>query len=198
MKSEADVRKRLDKLRSKYLNKHVRETQRRFHKNCVFNSPHAPKPLPYSEIPDLELERAPRKSRTLVVLQESSVPVRICMYGADTPESWLGNTCDDDSVSSTCPMFRPHVSAHEAAFEFETSMMDDRSVLESYPDVAALQWVLEERVFTRPFLHRFWTFILGLVLAGAARVRKVFVKGADRTPPGALPPGFWDDPPSNP
>lgn len=197
VKSETEIRRRLNKLRTRYLNKHVQETQRRFHKNCVYNQAHQPKALPYPSSPEFEFERAPRKNRTLVVLQESPKAIRLCMYGSESSETWSGDICDSDSVSASCPMFRPHVSSHEAALEFEHALSDDETVLKSFPDIAALQWVLDDRTFSRPALHRAATAVLSFFLSVFAYFRRLAARGRPPLDP-SLPPGFWDDSPPSP
>lgn len=196
MKSEADVRSRLDALRAKYLKRHVRASQQRAHRNCVHNAEHKPRPLPYSRGVPLELERAPRRSVSLVVIQDESQPVRICMFGAESPSTWRGDTCDSDEISDRCPMFKPVVSAAEAALEFDQSLEDDKAVMRDYPDVAALQWVLGERLHTRePLTYRIRRFLAVLVASLAAFFgRRRALRNPSREPPADSPisKGFWD------
>lgn len=191
MKTEEDVRARLESLRSKYLRRHVRASQRREHRNCVHNAEHIPKPLPYKRQIPTDLERAPRRQVSLVVLNddENSRSIRICMYGADTPSAWQGNTCDSDDVSADCPMFQPMLSSHEAALDFEQSLEDDATVLQKYPDVAALQWVVQDRLHARkPILYGLKRFFLLLWLSIVARLRPGKRRKAEAP---IVPDDFW-------
>jgi hypothetical protein len=66
------------------------------------------------------------------------------MYGADDPMNWPGDVCDDD-VAKRCKWFKPKKSAKEAHDEFMELLVDDEWVYENHRDVAALQWVLDNK-----------------------------------------------------
>lgn len=191
MKPERTVRQRLTRLRERYRRQLIRARTDRLPENCVHNSVQSPRTLPYSRSDiETELDLAPRKATTLVVLQPDS-PVRLCMYGSDRPDSWNGVVCDSRAVSGSCSLFRPTRSAAEISDEFNSLMADPKYVLERYPDLAALQWVLEER---SPRPDSWLTRIL----------RRLFLARV-RVPPALPPPspdgsdlnGLWNDPPQD-
>jgi hypothetical protein len=114
--------------------------------NCVYNY-NLENSLKLSGSIPQEFERSPRINQTLVVFQEHS-PVRICTYGSQNLETWNGDIiCNDESVSKPCSWFNPKVSPEESADEFRKLVSDDSYVEKFYPDVAILQWVLEDRIY---------------------------------------------------
>ncbi len=130
-------------------------SRERRHHNCVYNREHLPRKLPYS-LSDVttELDLAPRRVTTLVVIQEDK-PVRLCAYGCDAPADWQGNSraeenyvCDSDSVSADCSLFEPLLGPDEAVYE-------------NFRDLAVLQWVLEDRNPRLPWYRRLLTFLFG-------------------------------------
>ncbi len=164
MKSESVVRKRAERLRDRYLRRYVALSQERRHENCVHNREYLPRKLPYSQS-DLstELDLAPRKVMTLLVIQEER-PVRVCMYGAERPAEWSGDICDDDSISPTCKFFVPLKTVSEATDEFMSLLADDKYVYDSFRDLAALQWVLGDRRPRLPWYRRLASFFVGKYL----------------------------------
>lgn len=188
MKSKADISKKLRNLRVRYANQYVKASQARCHLNCIHNKEHVPRGKIVAD-PEVEYERAPRRSVTLVVLKDQG-PVRLCMYGAEDPASWKGDLCESDDISAACPWFRPLVNEDDAKSEFQGLLLDDQYVYDKYRDIATLQWVLDERVANRPFslLERITTW-LELWRARRARLRTP-------APPPELPevPGdLWND-----
>ena len=160
MKSEDEIESRLRKLRTRYAHKHVEATQHRCFGNCVFNAVHKPNQLEYKPSLDTEFEMAPRHQSTLVVVGEDKA-VHLCMYGAEKPDTWPGDTCDTDEKAKRCPMFKPLVTLEQARQEFMEKMSDDKYVFDNFRDVAALQWVLNIRVHAVPLtlMERFWFWL---------------------------------------
>jgi hypothetical protein len=87
----------------------------------------------------------PRTVTSLVVIQPDQ-KIRLCMYGSENPSEWPGNVCDTVETARECKLFQPRVSEKDAVKEFNDLMADDAWVYEHHKDIAALQWVLEERV----------------------------------------------------
>jgi hypothetical protein len=160
VKTRSEVESRLKKLRSRYAHKHVESTQQRCFKNCEFNQVHAPAQLEYAPRLETEMELAPRLQKTLLVVGQDQI-VHLCMYGADTPATWPGDTCDTDDKAKRCPMFKPRVSLEQAKNEFLENLSDDEFVFDNYRDVATLQWILGERVHEVPLSlsERFWFWL---------------------------------------
>jgi hypothetical protein len=178
VKPESVVQRRIQRLRERYLRKHVLRSQERRHLNCVYNREHVPSHLPYSRS-DLstELDLAPRQVKTLVVIQDRDRPIRLCTYGCGNPASWDRDVCDRDDISATCGEFKARLGADEAYDEFMALLEDDKYVYENFRDLAALQWVLEDRRPRLPWYARLW--------------RSVF--GKSSLAPLSLPPGASDE-----
>ncbi len=150
MKSESAIRGRLQRLVGRYRLRHIKESQRRLHLNCSYNIGHESKKLPYTVTEaETELDLAPRKLSTLVVIQDRDASIRLCSYGIENPSAWNGFICDKDETAGSCGWFRPRVTADQASMSFDNLMSDDAKVAEEYSDVAALQWALNDRKAAR-------------------------------------------------
>lgn len=189
MRSKEEILKRLKKLRGRYARQYLKSSQDRLHRNCKYNLEHtsnrerddhgcdqndpsssdamAPLRMAAGEdvdelIPSERLVR-PSKSTSIVVLRDPT-PVRLCMYGSENPSSWAGELCDRDERAASCPWFSPSVSVQSATASFDGLMADDKYVYENYKDIAALQWVLGDRVYKHRWglmdQIRLWAHIL--------------------------------------
>lgn len=147
MKSKSIIERRLRTLRLRYLKKYIALSQDRIPQNCIYNILHTPTERPKtSQFKAFdEDEMTSCRNATLIVIQPD-LPIRICTYGSEIPEKWNGDICDTDDVSKGCKYFHPCITVEEAEKEFLSKLVDDEYVYENYPDVAALQWVLEDRV----------------------------------------------------
>jgi len=184
VKTKDEIERRLTKLRTRYAHKHVDLSQQRKHLNCVYNHAHKPNGNPKNL--DTELEIAPRKQVTLLVIQDEQ-PIHLCMYGSDDPASWPGNICDDDAISRSCKMFQPKVSLDQARQEFIDKLSDDEYVFNNYRDMATLQWVLGKRVHEVPL-----TLWERFVFWFKSKLFKPQVPVAI-LPPADLPSDIWQD-----
>lgn len=179
MKSKLEIENRLAKLESRYRRlfqqKHFEKTPH----NCIFNLEHTPKKLPYSSKIDENISRMsmPSRSSLLVVIQEDET-TRICTYGSENPKEWNGNVCDDTSVSSTCPYFVNTNSIAEVNEKFDSLTKDDKLMIKNYPDMAALQWVLDTRYWT--IKSGFFTAIFSYFFIKITKLVR-FLKNVNRT-----------------
>lgn len=144
MKSEKDVRRRLKKLRMSLLRKVLRESQERRHSNCVYNYQHKGSHLAISESDPIRMA-SPSKSSSLAIIQNDPI-IHLCLYGSENPAEWEGLVCDNDDIAKRCKWFKPKVSANEAMRSVVLNLADDHYVFDNHKDIAALQWVLGERV----------------------------------------------------
>lgn len=163
MKSREEVLRRLKKLRARYLRQYLRQSQDRRPHNCAYNHevlvPPAKSHL--SDVPGPGEERPVTPAKSLVVLQGEpcgDAPIRVCLYGCEDPAGWTGELCYTEEKAGSCEWFKPEKDLAEAEREFDALLSDDAYVYENYRDVAALQWVLEDRVHRhRPgLIERFW------------------------------------------
>jgi hypothetical protein len=150
MRSQEDVEHRLRKLTDRYRAKLVASFQRKAHRNCLYNQLHTPTPRSKADSSKAwESSLAPRHQVTLIVIQPDR-PIGICMHGSERADTWNGDTCDDDETAEACPKFRAIQTREGAEAEFSERLKDDEHVLAEYPDIAALQWALDARVWSLP------------------------------------------------
>jgi len=189
VKSQEAISRRLRNLRLRYAKQHVKESQARCHRNCTYNheQPNL-SPLKYSRngVPEIEYERSPRKSVTLVVLQDQ-VPTRLCMYGSQNPSTWSGDICDNDDIAKSCKYFQAKVGEEEARRQFMEKLEDDEYVYDNFRDIAALQWVLDDRVASHPLT------ILERLSLWFSRIRNRPAPMEKDPPVPELPENLWDD-----
>jgi len=166
VKSKEEVLRRLKKLRARYLRQYLRLSQDRLSRNCTYNHEVLVHPVKsrISDTHDLGEARPIASARSLIVLQESreDTPVRVCLYGCKDPAEWLGELCYTKEKAESCGWFKPSKDLAEAEKEFDLLLSDDAHVYENYRDMAALQWVLEDRIHKyRPgLLERIWRWFI--------------------------------------
>jgi hypothetical protein len=146
VKSEEAVLKRLKNLRKRYLNKYIKVSQTRLHKNCVYNVSYT---LNQTSLKANEIQVNEslwnNKFDSIVIIQDNQ-STHFCAFGSEKPDEWNGIICDNDDVAKSCKWFKPKVPIDKVEIEFEELMKDDEFVLNHYPDIAALQWVLDDRI----------------------------------------------------
>lgn len=185
MKSQDEIERRLRTLRVRYTKKHIAASQERLPQNCIYNLEQAPNGH-YTKSKSADVDIAPRHSITLVVIQPES-PIRLCMYGADDPSKWPGNICDKAETARCCSWFSAKVSKEVAKTEFLNRLADDEYVYENHPDIAALQWATDGRVYKKSLSPlerlRIWLFSFFVRVPPAL----------PQLPEGEVPDDLWDD-----
>lgn len=125
MKTEAQVRHKLQQVKFRHLKREIRTGMSRKPCNCENNG---------------------------LVNMENGSTMGICLLGAGQSGYWQGILCDESRgglrVAETCPNFNAIRTPTEIRSEFDTFLKSNNRavVAEKYPDVAALLWVLEEEV----------------------------------------------------
>ncbi len=142
MKSKLDVSIRLNKLIKRYRKRYIESHLDKTPDNCKYNYEHIGFTSESTKSWDTAI--SPRVQTSLIVIYPQK-PVRLCTYGSESPSDWSGTVCDNDDVSRPCSFFIPTASYESLSRQFDELMLDDKFVLENYPDVAALQWVHESR-----------------------------------------------------
>lgn len=195
MKSHAEISNRLNKLLYRYLANYIKQTQARIHSNCVFNLEHKPKKLTISHQDNVEFSFSPRKTNSLIVIQSNTPPnsVYICTYGMPN-SGWNGDICDStNNVASHCKWFQSKVSKLELESEFNELLKDDDYVLKNYPDIAALQWVLNERIrLTGSSIWDRITLFFLMIWPAHKPKEKLLTEGTP-TPVEDVPADLWQD-----
>jgi len=146
MKTKTEIETRLLKLNNRYKHDFLTDKTSKYPENCKHNLYYTPNRLNYSHSEN-DTKLSPRNTNSLVIFQEDE-PIRICTYGSVNPDKWNGNICDSDDISSDCPYFSCKHSQEELNIQWEETIKNDEIVLDSYPDIAALQWVLNTRVYS--------------------------------------------------
>ncbi len=143
MKTKEQIEQRCLKLIDRYRRQYVTASTDRSPSNCLYNLSWESRNHVEDDL-EKYVELAPRKVSTLIVLNKPS-PIRVCGYGSDDLTKWNGDICDTKEVSSKCPYFLSVTTKAEATKRFDDLMLDDRWVMDNHPDLANLQWVLENR-----------------------------------------------------
>jgi hypothetical protein len=193
VKSETIIKRRLRKLRLRYLRQYLQGIRGKCYLNCKYNYEHIPSPIPQKPgiyTAGIDAKLVPRKQMTMVVMRDEQETIRLCTYGVEKPSSWSGDFCISDDTAKTCPHFDPKVTEESAIIKFNEAMADDEFVLNNMNDLAILQWVLDMRVALIPLTlwERFNIWLSGL-----------FKKDSKIAMPPAedLPGDIWDDTPED-
>lgn len=145
MKTRDEILSRLRKLRTRYATRYMENSRDRLPCNCRYNMVHQSTNYSRGLTESKPTDIAPRTQVTLMVLQEDK-PIGLCMYGSEDSSKWPGNICDDKETAASCPLFAPKMTVLASQEEFLGKLADDTFVFDNYRDIAALQWVLGERV----------------------------------------------------
>ncbi len=152
MKNIETIIKRLRKLRIRYLRKYLLISQNRIPKNCIYNheiTTISTKHNNYGSSFSINDERpvADTKTTMVVVLNDKEEFPCVCIYGCEDPSVWEGELCYTVDKAATCDFFKPIHSFNIIENEFNELMKDDEYVRKHYSDIAALQWVIEDRIY---------------------------------------------------
>lgn len=123
MKSRSQVIKKLRDVKYRYLHKKFKNQLKVSHRNCIHNYTHVGK-----DTEDMDTE------------------VGLCLLGSSNPEEWKGTICDEDVQAQSCPFFKNKFSKDVMLRSFYEELEDETVVSAEYKDIAALQWVIGERV----------------------------------------------------
>jgi hypothetical protein len=66
----------------------------------------------------------------------------LCMYGAENPEEWPGDICEDEIDAKRCPWFEPLRSKKALIEHFQIQLQTGMWMEDNMPEVAQLLWVL--------------------------------------------------------
>lgn len=123
MRKEAEIRKKMRQVKHRYLVREYKDKLARKSTNCIYYYEHG--------------ETDPETGR--------AVTVGLCLYGAQNPEEWPGDLCGG---AKGCPYFETEETKEEIKQRFEESLENEVTVAQHYKDIAALQWVLGEKVYS--------------------------------------------------
>lgn len=179
MKTQDEILKRLRKLRVRYLRLYAKESQSRCPSNCKWNHT-VSVPVAKSSIsgstsvvsgPGFERPVASSHSTSIVVLSESDPFVHVCIYGSENPSLWNGELCYTTEKASSCSWFKPVIQLADIENEFCSLLSDDNYVVNNYPDIAALQWVISDRIYRHKL--RFFERVILFIFRFRTRIKPV-------------------------
>lgn len=125
MHSKKEVKKKLRDVKGKYLSDRYQDKLAKKPCNCHYNYRHV-----------------------LVNAEGEEVEIGLCMLDASDTEEWEGFICDDEETAKNCPYFDCKNSRESIKQEFEEDLEDEVVVANQYKDIAALQWVLQQKAYT--------------------------------------------------
>lgn len=156
MKNAQDVRSRIFFLLGEELERRVQEATERLPHRCTHNHRQA---LDSRK----QLEGAPNEGFNLVNRDRVHLPMvqtmGLCMLGAETPEQWQGNICDEPIDAKRCPYFTPTQDREALLREFQEDLQDGNWIQANLPEVHGLLWVADMmEIPTLPWWKRLWFF----------------------------------------
>ncbi len=157
MKNLDDIKARLRGLITQELDYRVEIATRRLPARCIHN--HQQELDPRSEVldePNPSYNRIDR--RHLPVVNK----IGLCMLGAENPDEWPGNICEDAIDAQRCPDFTPIQSKPELLEELLGQLKDDVWVEVNLPAVHSLLWVLDDTIanYHLPWWKQLWFRVL--------------------------------------
>ena len=157
MKSQDDIENRIRFLLCEELSRRVREAETRLPHLCTYNHR---QPLDTRK----SVEDLPNETYNRISSLEGG-PVRqtmgLCMLGAENPESWPGDICEDPIDAQKCPYFTPSASKASIYESFSAQVCDVDWVRANMPELYGLLWALDAHsVYRIPWWKRLWFKII--------------------------------------
>lgn len=136
MKTQAEIYDRLRFLIVRELDRRVEEATQRLPHLCIHNKQHR-----IDAHKQVDGERNYQYNR---IDAKNPQIMGLCMYGAENPEEWLGDICEDEIDAKRCSWFEPIRSQRALIEHFKFQLQIGMWVEDNMPDVAQLLWVLGE------------------------------------------------------
>ena len=153
MKTSAEIQDRIRFLLVRELDRRVEEASQRLPWRCKFNHAHS---LDARKQVDGE-----RNWDYNSITGKRAQTMGLCMYGAESPEEWPGDICEDEVDAKRCPWFEPIQTKEEMLAEYLDQLQIEGWVEENMSDVAQLLWALDESVaLVVPWWKRVWFWFL--------------------------------------
>jgi len=153
MRSSVEIEERIRALLVEELNARVRLAGTRKPHLCTYN--HRQK-LDVRKNVDGEINETYNR-----ITNGPSLPIiqtmGLCMYGAESPESWNGTICEDDIDAQRCPYFTAKFDKKEIWREFQEQVQNPDWLRDHMPEVYGLLWALNtSHAPTLPWWKRLW------------------------------------------
>jgi len=143
VKSAGTIRHKINQIRYRHLKKRLEAELRQAPSNCQFNVVIPPPLLPTGlKVNGVE--------GGIPAVEQTPVGFAVCMHGAGDVTSWKPSFCDDQvdggARARKCTLFCSRKTKEQVKADFagELGGMSLAEVAYSYPDLAALIWVLDE------------------------------------------------------
>jgi hypothetical protein len=162
MKALSDIESRIRYLLCEELTRRVREAETRLPHLCEHN--HRQTLDTRKTVEDTPNDSYNRTSdRTGLPVAQT---IGLCMLGAEKPDEWPGNICEDPIDAQRCPYFRPSVTKEALFATFRANVEDLDWVRGHLPELYGLLWVLDEtRAYDLPWWKRLWFRMLRIQVA---------------------------------
>lgn len=148
MKTSDEILDRVRGLLAQELERRLAETQQRLPHLCTYNHRQP------ANSKQVEGEENPLYNR---IATTSGTTIGLCMYGAEHPEDWPGDICEDPIDAQRCPLFKPLLDRDSVVRQFKEQLQTPEWVEENMPRLSELLWVLEStQVPTIPFWKRWF------------------------------------------
>lgn len=157
MKTESEMRDRVQFLLLEELDRRVAEASERLPCRCVNNYQH-----PLDQNKTVEGRRNDRYNR---ITDSTGLPVLrtigLCMLGSEDPTQWGGTICEEPLDAKRCPVFTPSQTKEQLLSLYEEQLRDTEWVKVVLPEVFTLLWALGELVTPKlPWWKRVWFWFL--------------------------------------
>jgi hypothetical protein len=154
MKTQSQITDRIRFLLVQELDRRVDEASRRLPHLCTHNHQ---QPLDTRKLvegsPNDSFNRV-ADSRGLPVVQTMG----LCMLGAEHPDQWQGNICEDPIDAQRCPYFTPTQTKETLEENFRRDVENVEWVSSHMPEMYGLFWALDTEVskVRIPWWKRLW------------------------------------------
>ncbi len=158
MKHVDEIEARIRFLLAEALEKKVAEASKRLPHLCTYNFRH-----------NLDTRRQvdgePNPNFNRITEQEGEPVVQtigLCMYGAENPEDWRGDICEDPIDAQRCPYFQPSLYKERIWRDFHAMLQDHDRLRAEMPEVYGLLWALDGYTsqLRLPWWKRLWFKLL--------------------------------------
>lgn len=85
----------------------------------------------------------PKNRDRVRITRSGKSTIGLCMYGAESPQTWPGNICDDPTDACSCPLFSSLRTDQEVIEACKSNLRNPEWVQENIPELATILWVLQ-------------------------------------------------------
>lgn len=140
MKSESEIRNRLNQLLADELNRRIALASERLPERCTHNHRQSLDSRKQVEGETNEAYNRTTRGPSLPVLQT----IGLCMLGSEDPTTWPGTICEEPVDAKRCPTFQARQGKTELLQEFRGQLRDATWLKEHGTEIHLLLWLLGE------------------------------------------------------